>query len=221
MFGRKSELEPDQPFWVDDPTPYSPPRPRQHNFLARFSVALFAVSNLVRFALLIAFIVIALKFPWAWLFVLLQGGLLLARAYFPQSLEAKLARAAQIQQRAKTKTGAAHIGSALHTAGHPLLQTNQPVVLALTETELSFYSYTKPIPIDTIRVNDLQSIETVVYDDDRVPHLGVIDNMAQALQLTFPWRGGTCTCLFRRMYNIRPIEWHQAIQTARLVNGAG
>jgi hypothetical protein len=89
--------------------------------------------------------------------------------------------------------------------------------LALKDGRLSIHGYTSSTAIDTLELRDLRSIETVVYDDDRVPHTGVIDNTAQALQLTFPWHGETCVCLFRRMYKVRPVEWYQAIQTARLL----
>ena len=219
MIGRKVAL--DQPFWVDDPNPYALPRPAKGGWSAPASVGLYAISYLARFAVLIVFVLIALKLPWFWLFVLLYGGGLIMRAYFPRRAAALQTQAAQIQQRAKDQTGATRIGSALHTAGHPLLQVNQPVVLALKDAELSIYSYLSSIPIDTLQVNDLESVETVVYDDDRVPHVGVIDNTAQALQLTFPWRGQTCTCQFRRMYNVRAIDWYQVIQTARLLSKAG
>jgi hypothetical protein len=56
----------------------------------------------------------------------------------------------------------------------------------------------------------------VVYDDERVAHIDVIDSAAQALQLEFLWRGEKCACLFRRMINPRPIDWYDAIQKARL-----
>jgi len=89
----------------------------------------------------------------------------------------------------------------------------------LKVSTLSIYDYASSVPVDEIELKYLQQIETIAYDDDRMPHSGAIDNKAQALQLTFPWRGNSCTCLFRRMYKVRPIEWYQAIQTARLTAG--
>ena len=130
--------------------------------------------------------------------------------------EALRASAEEIQQRARERTGASTIGSAVHVAGHPLLSRDQPVVIALRDDQLSFFDYQGPNPIDTLPLRNLQTIHTVVYDEERVPHVEVIDSAAQALQLTFVWREQTCTCLFRQMRKVRPIDWYHAIQQAHL-----
>ena len=108
------------------------------------------------------------------------------------------------------------MGSAIHVAGHPLLARDQPVVLALSGDTLSIYSYNSPIPIDTLPVRHMTSIHTVVYDDERVPHIEVVDSAAQALQLSFSRDNSTWTFLLRRMQKVRPVDWYHAIQQARL-----
>jgi DNA-directed RNA polymerase subunit RPC12/RpoP len=102
-----------------------------------------------------------------------------------------------------------------------LLQVNQPVVLALKDSVLSIYGYDSSIPIDTFSVTEIQAINPVVFDDDYIPHIGVIDNTAQALQISFQRQNINCTCSFRRMYKVRAIEWFHAIQKARLAQKAG
>ena len=73
-----------------------------------------------------------------------------------------------------------------------------------------------PLPIDRISIQDIKALKTVVYDDDRIPHTEVIDSAAQALQLEFIWMSKECTCLFRRMRKVRPIDWYHSIQQRRL-----
>jgi hypothetical protein len=124
-------------------------------------------------------------------------------------------RVNQIQEEARLHTQASCIGSAVHVAGHPLLSRNQPVVLALKGDLLSIFSYDSPSPIDNLPVRQFQAICTVVYDDERVPHLEAIDSTAQALQITFSRAGENWTCLFRSMRKVRPIDWYHAIQQAR------
>lgn len=225
---QNNSIPTDQPFWVDDANPYSiksasSPRVRWLEnitqgltLLIRFTwlLALFFSISILPFALL----KIQFNF-WISLSCTIIGVIIfsvfMAMLYF-RLRKSKRPDVASVQARAKELTGADMIGSAIHTAGHPLLQVNQPVVLALKGDELSLYDYKSSTPIDSIRVKDLQSIETVVYDEDRVPHIGVADNTAQALQITFNFRGNPCTCVFRRMYKVRAIEWYQAIQKARL-----
>lgn len=120
------------------------------------------------------------------------------------------------QKKAYALIGTTHLGSAIHVAGHPLLQRDQPVVLALVDNQLNICDYEDPTPLDTIYLIDIQSIHTVVYDDERVPHIDVIDSAAQALQITFSWHEQLCTCLFRRMRKVRPIDWYHVIQQKRL-----
>ncbi|MDH5507295.1 MAG: hypothetical protein OEZ02_08750 [Anaerolineae bacterium] len=124
--------------------------------------------------------------------------------------------APKIQALARQNTGATHMGSAVHVAGHPMLARDQPVVLALKHSTLSIHSYESSSPIASLDLGHLDTVHTVVYDDQRVPHLAVIDSAAQALQLTFDLDGRPCTCLFRSMKDLRPIDWYHAIQQTRL-----
>jgi len=121
----------------------------------------------------------------------------------------------QLQEQAKFSVGAEIIGSATHVAGHPLLERNQQVVLAIHGNLLSFYSFEKEIPIDQISVSDIETVQTIVYDDDRIPHADQIDPAAQALQIKFNTRGSSWTCLFNRMRKIKPVDWYQVINEAK------
>ncbi len=212
------KTSPDEPFWMDEPNPYS----RSHSTITKWSPTWWAWNMFLGYAVIassfifVFLIILAIRLPLLWILVALEAVFLAARIFFPRFKETREAKAARIQRLARDKTGADFLGSALHTAGHPLLQVSQPVVLALKDGEFAIYGYDNPTPIDTLRVKDLQAVELVVFDDDHVPHTGVIDNSAQALQLTLPWQRGTCTCSFRRMYKVRPVEWYQAIQKARL-----
>jgi len=153
----------------------------------------------------------------AWLWIIVMT-LMLVRGYFLWRRGQLLTkRVAEIQQGARLRTGAAQIGSAVHVAGHPLLTRDQPVVLALSDETLSFFSYDSAVPIDTLPIRQLQSVHTVVYDDERVPHIEVIDSAAQALQLTFTREGAVWTCLFKQMRKVRPVDWYHALQQARML----
>jgi hypothetical protein len=214
MFGDKSQGK--QPFWIDDPYPYSSARKNKNGFLSQ-ALRLFQLAVYV--AILIICIFAAIRFPPLWFLAIFQLGFVIIKIFpWQRYANNRISRAETVQQAAREKTGASLIGSAIHTAGHPLLQVNQPIVLALIDSELRFYSYTNPIPLDTLDTKDLLSIDTIIYDDDRIPHIGIVDNTAQALQLSFLRNGIKCTCLFRRMYKVRPIEWYQAIQATRVLS---
>jgi hypothetical protein len=162
-----------------------------------------------------------MRYPIFWIFVVPEAVILLIRIFIPWYVEKNQAKAVRIQALAKEKTRADYIGSAVHTAGHPLFQVNQKVVLVLKDTGLSMYGYESETPLHTIPVNELLAVDLVTFDDNRIPHIGIIDNTAQALQLTFSWQGKTCICSFRRMYKVRPVEWYQAVQKARLIYADG
>lgn len=211
-----------EPFWMDDPTPVPRPLPSETQgnlvrWIVRLTMAQVALTALL---ILAGLLVLAIKYPLAWIF--LVPGILVVAVQFilPRFIETRHAKAIRIQRRALEQLGAALVGSAIHTAGHPSLLVDAPVVLALKNAELSIYGYDSPSPLDTLPVHDLQRIDLITFDDDNVPHTGVIDASARALQITFERQGISCTCSFRRMYNVRPIEWYQAIQKAR-VEGMG
>ncbi len=206
----------ERPFWLDDPNPYLPSSAGSGWWSSPYS----RFGTLVIFAwqILLILSVVGLMWHYPWLWLVAAYLVFTVLLTFAMRLRQKqtLVSAAEIQQLAKERTGASTIGSAIHTAGHPLLQPNQPVVLALKENSLSIYSYQSAEPLDTILLADFQAIELVTYDDDGVPHVGVVDSTAQALQVEFRLRGQVCKCLFRRMYKVRAVGWYQAIQAARV-----
>jgi len=122
----------------------------------------------------------------------------------------------QIQQRAQNFTGASLIGSAVHVAAHPQLEREQNIVLALAQPNLLIYSYDTDQPLVSIPIQQITAIQTVVYDDERIPHIDVVDSTAQAIQLTLKFEMQEIKCLFRRMKKVRPIDWYHAIQKARI-----
>jgi len=207
----------EEPFWIDEPNPYSRPSASatKGSLTWLISKMFTAYALIVRLFIFALIIFLAIKFPLLWIVVLFEAVILSIRIFAPRLKETRQAKAVRIQSLAKDKTGADYLGSAIHTAGHPLLQVNQPVVFALKDSALSIYGYDNSIPVDTLSVNDLQAVNPVVFDDDYIPHVGVIDNTAQALQISFQRQGNTYICSFRRMYKVRPIEWYQAIQKAR------
>ena len=212
-----------EPFWIDEPNPYSRPsenktKGNMTGLVSRMFTGYMLIARILIFALIVY---LAIQFPVFWLLVLFEGIVLSIRIFVPRIKETQQAKAVRIQQLAKDKTGANYLGSAIHTAGHPLLQVNQPVVLALKDSELSIYAYDSPTPIDTLSLDEINAVNPVVFDDDYIPHVGAIDNTAQALQISFQRKNVECICSFRRMYKVRPIEWYHAIQKARFREKAG
>jgi len=208
-----------EPFWMDEPNPFnrSIATSPKGSLTWWISSAINVFAIFFRFYIFVIIVYFAIKYPILWIFVLPEAVILSIRMFFPRFMEMSRAKAVRIQTLAKEKTKADYIGSAVHTAGHPLLYANQKVVLALMNTELSLFSYESAVPVHTIPVNELLAVDLVTFDEDRIPHIGIIDNTAQALQLTFTWQGKTWICSLRRMYKVRPVEWYQAIQKARLV----
>ena len=150
----------------------------------------------------------------SWAYLILVIVLLIYSYYrYRKSIASRLS-VIQVQEQAKSLTGASTIGSVIHLAGHPLLSRDQPVVLALASGSLSIYDYASPIPMDTLPLEDVLAVYTVVYDDDRIPHLDVIDSAAQAIQLEYSRKGQTWTCLFHHMQKLRPIDWYHALRQA-------
>jgi hypothetical protein len=199
-----------QPFWKDVPDFSSKALPRSIGWIVRLYT-----TGLSIFVLLIIAVSISSQPILMWMWIAFAV-LIVGRSFYLQFRNKKSIRGTEeIQNIARERLGATHVGSALHVAGHPLLTRDQPVVLALVGEGLSLHSYDSPVPLDVIPIRDIQSVQAVSYDDDRVPHTDVIDSAAQAIQLTFQWRGQTCTCLFRRMKKMRPIDWYQALQQAR------
>ena len=124
-----------------------------------------------------------------------------------------------MQENAQRQAGATVMGSAIHVAGHPLLNREQEVVLALTPEGLKIFSYEDGHPLDILSVDHIAELHTVTYDDERIPHIDVINSTAQALQFTYKADGKEYTCLFRRMRKVRPIDWYHELQKARFEEG--
>jgi hypothetical protein len=205
-----------QPFWKDEP----------EVALRRFSsnqakYPYFAyITTAVRVVILIMVAILLYKSPVIMLAWLILFGLpLVIRIIFFRSARTYVQSTKDIQGLAREKTGASSIGSAIHVAGYPLLQRDQQVVLAIVGDQLNIYNYEDPTPLDSVSLKNIQAIYTVSYDDDRVPHIDAIDSVAQALQLTFLWQEQPCTCLFRRMRTMKPVDWFHAIQQTRLQLG--
>jgi hypothetical protein len=203
-----------QPFWEDDVAPESLPLDSRQRLTSQ---ALNFIGILLTLpVLLVPALLLAIYSPLgAWLWVIWVLLITALRYFRVQQRKRLVAQIAEIQARAKTLTGATQIGSAIHVAGHPLLTRDQPIVLALRGNVLSVYGYHNPVLLDSVPIAQLLSIQTVTYDDQRIPHVEVIDSAAQALQLAFIRDGETWTYLLRRMLKVRPIDWYHAIQQAR------
>ncbi len=211
-----------EPFWMDHPNPYARPTPpaTQQERWVRWLVRLMGAYGALTVWLLFALLVLAAtQYPLLWILVAPAVLIVAGQLVLPRFTATREAKATRIQRRAIELLGAELVGSAIHTAGHPSLQVNQPVVLALRDGELSIYGYDSSSALDTVAVRDLQAVDLVTFDDDNAPHVGVINPYAQVLQIAFLRQGITWTCSFRRMYRVRPIEWYQGLQKARLVPG--
>ena len=205
--------QPDQSFWKDEPD--------QQAFSPQFTGVFMSAFKVYRF--LFAFAIFALGFGvlyllspillWFWLALLLLSygfGLRLRRQ---KKLE--MQEIIAIQARTTARIGASLVGSAVHVAGHPQLEREHNVLLALTVPNLSVYSYETDQALVIIPLQQIVSIQTVVYDEDRIPHVDVVDSTAQAIQLILKYDQQEIACLFRRMKKVRPIDWYHAIQKSR------
>jgi len=208
-----------QPFWRDEPDKPSDFSMFPYARSVRLIVRLITITTELSLIFFIAIPIAAFSVPLASIW-LLGCALLFGFVFFRWNKARKSVYPVEkIQELAYKKTGAAHLGSAIHVAGHPSLQRDQPVVLALVGDQLNIYSYEISEPLDSILLKDIQGVFTVSYDDDHVPHIDAIDSVAQALQLTFLWREQPCICLFRRMRKLKSIDWYHAIQKTRLQSG--
>lgn len=221
---QEKDQEPAQPpFWVDG---------AEVDMYGRSPVAFQSFTKLVKIQGILSIAIVAfgslcgvIAFLWellgpvaalafiAFMLMGLANGLIRWRQTLALEKQKK-----QVQTLARQTTGAEMISSAIHVAGHPRFEREQPVVLALKGDELSIHTYQSSVPVDVIRISDIQALHTVVYDDERVPHIDVIDSNAQALQVTIATGGKEYTCLFRRLRNVRAIDWFHAIQKAKAIS---
>jgi hypothetical protein len=204
-----------QPFWVDEEaTPAFPPES-----IRSFILVIRILINITIWLILAGFLLII------WLSISKLLGLILTvtlLAAIAQGLILYHRRknmtdeTADIQEQAREMTGAELMGSAVHVAGDPNLEPNQPVVLALIKNNLVIYPYASAVILDQINIHHIEKIQTVVYDEDRIPHVDVIDPTAQALQLEIITQGKSWRCLFSRMRQVRAIDWYHAIQKVKV-----
>jgi hypothetical protein len=201
-------------FWIDDPSISGIPSSSLQRSFSLFGK--LTVIYLVLFSIGIPIALFATLSPTlAWIWVIIVS--LTLSLYVSRSRKLGITRknALLIQSKARDLTGASTINSAIHVAGHPFLDRDQPIVLALVDNRLEIFGYESSRSIDSINLADIISLNTVVYDDERVPHIEVIDSAAQALQFTFSKNGKPITCLFRQMGQVRPIDWYHDIEKAR------
>ena len=202
-----------EPFWQDGPDlpGQLPSYPRGLTHL----LVIYRIAGLIVLVggTFLLFYYFSHILAWAWL--VLMVGLYAKIIYQLGQKKQAIRRIPEIQARARLQEGASVIGSAIHVAGHPTLAREQPVVLALASEGLKLFSYTDAHPLDVISLHQLTAVQTVVYDDERVPHIDVVDNAAQALQLTVKSRQGEYICLFRRMRKVRPIDWYHELKKAQ------
>jgi Na+-transporting methylmalonyl-CoA/oxaloacetate decarboxylase gamma subunit len=197
-----------EPFWKDIPEPARTPFQRRF----AFALSLFTISiNISVIGIVfVLFFLFSHLLAWLWLaFMAVMYGYFFFKRIKQKSSDKNIL---QIQAEALRKAGASSIGSAIHVAGHPLLEREQPAVLALTGEGLKIFSYADDHPLDIISVKEITAVNTVTYDDERIPHLDVVNSAAQALQLTFERNGQEYKILFRRMRPLRPIDWYHELQ---------
>jgi len=215
--GEGMPVQSKQPFWKDGPgIQYGPPPSKvvlSPGIL--FLLIVFQILFVFSFVVVGFFLFYKIAPFLAWgllLFLALLYGL---SFYLGKRKKRSNLDIAEIQQKARERSGASAIGSAIHVAGHPLLEREQPIVLALTSDGLKIFGYDDPLPIDIIPLDQLAAVHTVVYDGERIPHLDTVDTTAQALQLSYKFQDKEFTCLFRRMLKLRPVDWYHELQKAR------
>ena len=202
-----------QPFWQDEPDqPYPQQTWKRIYPLMRVYGAIVTICILS----IPTYMVYLLSPILAWIWVAFFAFLIGLSYYHSRQRKNNIQNFLQTQQRAQDATGASMIGSAVHVAGIPELEREQNIVLALIAPNLVVYPYQSDQPLAVIPLQQIACVQTVVYDDDRIPHTDVIDSSAQAIQLIIKYGNQDVACLFRRMKKVRPIDWYHAIQRARI-----
>jgi hypothetical protein len=203
------------PFWVD---PVGSGKPYEWTKKDKFSIGGFIFRRLVTVVFLFFVAISSIKSKGSFILWILAGFYLLMigiNIYPIWRSRSRSRNAKEIQERARNQTNASHIGSAIHVAGHPKLDRDQPVVLALDQSRLSFYGYDSPVPLDTLELADIGSMDLIGYDDERVPIRGALDGSAQVLEIMFARGPDQWKSMFRKMRPLRPIDWYHAIQQAK------
>lgn len=208
-------MEPSQenkPFWQEEPAH----PPLDHTSIKILTLTLYINSAILRLGAFVLSIVLCFKLsPVLGWFMIIFFALAIFRGFrLRKKLKQKRQEVAEIQRIAREKTGATMIGSAVHVAGHPSLGRDQQIVLALTPPNLQIHSYESGMLLASLPFEKILAIHTVVYDDERTPHLEAVDSAAQALQLSIDYGGREMTCLLRSMKKVKPIDWYDGIQKA-------
>ena len=203
-----------QPFWEDDFDPYTASAPTVKKLASLIMFYRIIIDVIMLGG---AFAILYYLHPLLALSCLILMAVALGIGlHRRKKLQKTVRQTFTIQEQAQKQTGAIAIGSTVHVAGHPKLERELPVVLALVESkELDFYNYNGS-KLDTLSLDDIISLHTVVYDDERIPHIETVDSTAQAIQITFLREGKEFTALFRRMKKVRPIDWYHLLQKNRL-----
>ena len=160
-----SEAGGETPFWMEGAIRYPVTGSPIKNPAAWIAVLISAYRLIFYGSTLVLLVVLALLNPWLWTGVAIWVGILVLILLAVRRGARLRKRIMEVQQRAKLQTGALQIGSTLHTAGHPLLQVDEPVVLALKPGDLSIHNYASPIPIDTILI-----LSNVIVFGERLPN---------------------------------------------------
>ena len=134
----KSNSSPNQPFWIDEPDTQIPTSPTSRRMLVwgvnliHYSIGFFVI-------LIIAALFAQLGSPvLAWIWVIVTIAFWGFGIYRLRKRKLHVSVVEEIQKRASEMIGANQIGSAIHIAGHPLMQRDQPILLALVKDELYF-----------------------------------------------------------------------------------
>lgn len=201
------KTHPPKPFWIEQAEPGDIQLP--HKSIGCL-LRLYSIFIGLAILALVISVVYKLNPVLAIFFMIISATSWLAGTYRRKSMQRKFQAALEVQEITKTRIGASIMGSAVHVAGHPQLEREQDVVLALIDSEIQIFDY-EGSNHGSIPLNSILSLQTVVYDDERVPHIDTIDSTAQALQITFQRGEKIFKALFRRMKRVRPIDWYHAI----------
>lgn len=201
------------PFWLDEALPggWSPPA-LQHGlrrWLRWITPALYVVTMGV-------IIAVGWPYPATWLVILLLVVRVAVMAATIVGIDRRAARIERVQAQALATTGAERLGTAIHTAGHPQLEANQPVVLALKGDVVTVYGYESARPLTSFSGREIHAITPLALDDDGVFRPAPVANVTQALELKLAWKETECTCVFRKMLKVRALEWYQLLSRAQL-----
>ncbi len=200
------------PFWEDEPETQAITGFSMERMGILFRVYQVFLSGLVLLGVFVLLYFFEPLLAWLWFFV--TSFTIGFGFYQRKQRQEKVKKSILFQEEAKRRIGASLMGSAVHVAGHPFLEREQVIVIAIVGSEICFFTY-DGTKIDVLPIQEIVSLHTVVYDDERVPHIEAVDSTAQALQITFRRRDKDFTALFRSMKKVRPIDWYHAIQKIR------